>query len=136
MNFTKTLFIFTLAFTCEALAQSDKVARGKYLVSEVAKCQDCHTPKASDGKLDQEKWLKGAVLDFQPLEPVKGWHKTSPDLTSTGRLWGGRWGEAALVKLLSTGLGPTGKPADVPMPTYKMNQEDAEAVVAYLKSLK
>ena len=69
------------------------------------------------------------------MEPVQGWHKTSPDLTKSGRLFGGRWGEAALVKLLTTGLGPSGKPADPPMPMYKMAQGDAEAIVEYLKSL-
>jgi len=52
-----------------------------------------------------------------------------------GRLWQGRWGQAVLVKLLSTGLGP-GSPADPPMPTYKMTEDDAQAVVEYLKSLK
>jgi hypothetical protein len=72
----------------------------------------------------------------QPIDPIKGWHKTSPDLTASGRLWQGRWGQAALVKLLSTGLGPGGNPADPPMPTYKMTPDDAEAVVEYLKTLK
>ena len=42
----------------------------------------------------------------------------------------------ALVNFLKTGNGPFGKPADPPMPTYKMRPEDAEAVVEYLKSLK
>jgi hypothetical protein len=78
--------------------------------------------------LDNEKWLKGTALDFQPMESVKGWHKTSPDLTPGSRLFQ-RWGEAGLVTFLSTGLGPSGKPADPPMPMYKMTQEDAEAVV-------
>jgi hypothetical protein len=71
------------------------------------------------------------VLDFQPMNPVPGWHKTSPDLTPGGRLWE-RWSEAGLVKFLVTGLGPRGNAADPPMPTYKMKQEDAEAIVAYL----
>ena len=135
MNLTKMLLVTSLAFACQGLAQSDKVARGKYLVEEVAKCGDCHTPKTSEGALDREKWLKGTTLDFQPMQPVKGWHKTSPDLTPGSRLWQ-RWAEAGLVKFLSTGLGPSGKSADPPMPMYKMTQEDAEAVVGYLKSLK
>jgi hypothetical protein len=79
---------------------------------------------------------KVATLNVQPIDAIGGWHKTSPDLTASGRLWQGRWGQAALVKLLSTGLGPGGNPADPAMPTYKMTQDDAEAVVEYLKSLK
>ena len=136
MRFNHALFAFTLVFAGQALAQADKASRGKYLAEEVARCQECHTPKLPDGQFNKEKWLKGAVLNVQPIDPIKGWHKTSPDLTASGRLWQGRWGQAALVKLLSTGLGPGGNPADPPMPTYKMTQDDAEAVVEYLKSLK
>jgi mono/diheme cytochrome c family protein len=136
MRINPALFAFTLVFAGQALAQADKVSRGKYLVEEVARCQECHTPKLPDGQFNKDKWLKGAVLNVQPIDPIKGWHKTSPDLTASGRLWQGRWGQAALVKLLSTGLGPGGNPADPPMPTYKMTQDDAEAVVEYLKTLK
>ena len=129
------LFTALLAVAACASAQSDKAARGKYLVEEVARCQECHTPKLADGAFDQEKWLKGMVLPVQPIEPIKGWHKTSPDLTPSGRLWS-RWKEAGLLNYLKTGLTPTGKKADPPMPTYTMRADDAEAVVEYLKTLK
>ena len=129
------LFTAVLAVAACASAQSDKAARGKYLVEEVARCQECHTPKLADGTFDQEKWLKGMVLPVQPIEPIKGWHKTSPDLTPSGRLWS-RWKEAGLLNYLKTGLTPTGKKADPPMPTYTMRADDAEAVVEYLKTLK
>lgn len=115
-------------------AQMSRLERGKYLVEEVAKCGDCHTPKGPDGQLDRSRWLKGAVLDFQPMEPVKGWHKTSPDLTRKGRLWM-KWGERSLLNYLMTGLTPSGKPADPPMPAYKLRADDAEAILDYLKSL-
>ena len=116
-------------------ADSDLAAAGKYLVEEVGKCQACHTPRTEAGELDTAKWLKGATLDFAPTHEMKGWHKTSPDLTSSGRLFT-RWGEAGLVKFLETGAGPTGHPADPPMPAYKLKHADAEAIVAYLKTLK
>jgi mono/diheme cytochrome c family protein len=114
---------------------SDSAARGKYLVEEVAKCQECHTPKTETGELDTSKWLKGTTLDFQPMHEVKGWHKTSPDLTSAGRLFA-RWGEAGIEKFLETAVGPSGHAADLPMPAYKLHADDAKAIVAYLKSLK
>jgi len=119
-------------FLVRASEQSD---RGKYLAEEVAKCQDCHTPLLPDGKFDQSKWMKGTVLTFQPIEPMKDWHKTSPDLTPGSRLWQ-RWGEKGITEFLKTGLGPSGHRADPPMPTYTMKSEDAEAIVQYLKSLK
>jgi len=116
-------------------AQNNQVDYGKYLAEEVGKCQDCHTPRLETGQLDKTKWMKGCTLDFQPIADVKGWHKTAPDLTPAGKLWA-RWGEDGLVKFLTTGLNPKGNAADPPMPAYKLRPSDAEAIVAYLKSLK
>ena len=115
--------------------KNDLIERGRYLAEDVGRCQDCHTPQLESGGLDRSKWMKGAVLTFQPIQPVKNWHKTSPDLTSTSRLWQ-KWGEQAMLKYLQTGLNPKGTPADPPMPAYKFNQADAEAVLEYMKSLK
>ncbi|HYL38161.1 MAG TPA: c-type cytochrome [Bryobacteraceae bacterium] len=123
----------TALVTCAA--ELDQLAYGKYLVEEVAKCQDCHTPRGDSGKFDAGKWLKGATLDFEPTHETKGWHQTSPDITSSSRLFA-RWGEQGLIKFLETGTGPGGHPADPPMPAYKLKTADAEAIVAYLKSLK
>jgi mono/diheme cytochrome c family protein len=131
----KVLGLFCLTAILAFAQDSDTVARGKYLVEEVGKCQECHTPRTEAGALDTSKWLKGAVLDFQPMHEAKGWHKTSPDLTSSGRLFA-RWGETGLEKFLETGAGPSGHPADPPMPAYKLRPDDAKAIVAYLKSLK
>jgi mono/diheme cytochrome c family protein len=114
---------------------SEHTELGKYLVEEVGKCQECHTPRGADGQVDREKWLKGAVLYYQPIQAVKDWHKTSPDLTPGGKLWQ-RWGERGITAFLKTGLGPNGHGPDLPMPTYKLKAEDAEAIVQYLKSLK
>jgi mono/diheme cytochrome c family protein len=130
------VFLFTTACLCSmALLRAESAPeRGKYLVEEVAKCGDCHTPMA-DGKPDRAKWMKGAVLEFQPINPMPKWHKTAPDLTPEGRLWK-RWGEAGLKKFMETGLGPSGNSADPPMPAYKLKPADAAAVVEYLKTLK
>jgi mono/diheme cytochrome c family protein len=131
-------YILTLVFAVAVIPvgwATEQTERGKYLVEEVGKCQECHTPRGADGKLDREKWLKGAVLDFQPIQPVKDWHKTSADLTPGSRLWQ-KWGERGITAFLKTGLGPSGHSADPPMPTYKLKAEDAEAIVQYLKSLK
>ena len=114
---------------------SDKASQGKYLVEEVARCQDCHTQRLDTGELDRSKWLKGATLDFQPAKEIKRWHTTSPDLTPSGRLWQ-RWGEAALVNYLETAKTPKGGQSDRPMPTYTLKRADAEAIVEYLKTLK
>jgi mono/diheme cytochrome c family protein len=135
----QTLSLLVIAAGCSlpAVAQApakETLDRGRYLVEEVAKCQDCHSPRGDNGELDRTRWMKGAVLDFAPLQPVPNWHKTSPDLTGKSRLFE-RWGEKALVEFMKTGLNPKGHPADPPMPAYKLTPADAEAVVAFLKSL-
>jgi len=114
--------------------QDAVVARGKYLVEEVAKCHDCHTAKAANGEPDKTKWLKGATLDFKPVGDIPKWHATTPDITSTSRLWE-RWGMDGMVKFFETGKNPRGGTADAPMPAYQLTHEDAVAIATYLKSL-
>jgi len=115
-------------------AQTADTARGKYLVEQVARCQDCHTPKTDAGALDTAKWLKGATLDVAPIGTIAGWHARSPDITSTSALWQ-RWGDEGLVKFLETASNPRGGKAGAPMPAYTLSHDDAAAIVAYLKSL-
>lgn len=106
-------------------AQHTRLERGKYLTEEVAKCQECHTQRLQGGELDQAAWLKGAG------KPVV----TAPDITSGGELWK-QWGENGLLRYLETGKDPAGKTAAAPMPAYRLRRDDAEAIVAYLKSLR
>ena len=117
-----------------ATSDDPKVARGKYLVEEVAKCQDCHTPKMDNGDLIKSQWMKGASMGVVPVSPSANWRNKSPDATSTSTLWT-RWTEEGMVKFFETGRNPRGSKAGAPMPTYTMKREDAEAVVAYLKTL-
>jgi mono/diheme cytochrome c family protein len=62
----KFLGLFCLSAIIGFAEDSDAVARGKYLVEEVAKCQDCHTPRTEAGELDSTKWLKAPCLIFSP----------------------------------------------------------------------
>jgi mono/diheme cytochrome c family protein len=106
-----------------------QIKRGEYLVNEVARCIDCHTPRTATGELDMTKLLQGAPTWFTPkIKPKGKWEDRAQDLTMSGLA--GKWGEARLVKFLSTG-----QKADAPMPAYKLTVEDAKAVTAYLRSL-
>jgi mono/diheme cytochrome c family protein len=132
----KTILLATLflGLTGGLFAQDPVLARGKYLVEEVAKCRDCHTAKTATGEPDKTKWLKGTDLDFQPVHEIPKWHAKTPDITSTSPLWQ-RWGMDGFVKFFETGKNPRGNAADPPMPAYNLSHEDAVAVVTYLKSL-
>lgn len=116
-------------------ANAAQIDHGRYLVEEIAKCGDCHTPMLPSGKADTSKWLKGATLAFKPIADIPVWQGTSPDLTSSGHLWK-TWGESGLLKFLTTGVAPNGHPARPPMPAYRMKPVDARAIITYLKSLK
>ena len=45
------------------------------------------------------------------------------------------WSDADALKFLQTGLAPGGKRAAPPMPWYRFSRSDAEALLAYLRSL-
>jgi hypothetical protein len=40
-----------------------------------------------------------------------------------------------MIKLLTTGIWITGQPLRLPMMPFRMNEADAKAVIAYLKSV-
>ena len=56
-----------LALGGALFGQDPVLARGKYLVEEVVKCQECHTARSATGEQDKTKWLKGGALDFKPV---------------------------------------------------------------------
>jgi hypothetical protein len=116
----------------EAKAKSNvkQIDRGKYIVEGVAACSDCHTPRLANGESDRTKWLAGAPVFFQPARPVPNWPINAPRLAGLPP-----GSDADIVKLLTTGIWRDGKPLRLPMPHFWMARSDAEAVVAYLKSL-
>lgn len=113
-----------------ATPQAAKIARGKYLVEDVAMCGDCHSPHDEKGEPVPGKVLRGSALIFKPTIPMPVWADKTPNLAGLPG-----WEEDAAVKFLMTGLAYNDLPGRPPMPQYRLNREDAEAVVAYLKSL-
>lgn len=106
------------------------VARGKYLVEGVARCSQCHTPLDSAGNPDRNRWLQGGPVPFQPSRPNADWPQVVPRIGGTPPA-----PDADMIKLLTTGIWTTGTYLRAPMPQFRMERSDAEAVVAYLKSL-
>ena len=142
MRLTGTLIIFVvlviLSFSLQhswagtSHSSSSKLqARGKYLVEDIGACADCHTPMNEKGEFIKEKHLQGATLFFKPLVPVPNWADKSANIAGLPG-----WTDADAIKFFTTGLAANGLPARPPMPQYRYSQEDAKAVVAYLRSLK
>jgi hypothetical protein len=63
-GFILLLVFVSLGQTAAARPQSkssaQEVKRGQYLVEEVAKCPECHTPRDKNNQLDRDRWLQGA----------------------------------------------------------------------------
>jgi mono/diheme cytochrome c family protein len=112
---------------------ADLVQHGEYLVTSVAMCGDCHTPQDDRGGPDRKRLLRGTTLPIRPKKEMQDWADESPDITGAGLA--GKWGEAAMVKFLSTGIDPDGEKAMPPMPAFRLDAHDARAVTLYLKSL-
>ena len=112
---------------------ADLSRRGDYLVNAAILCGDCHTPKDDRGKPDLARHLRGGPVPVRPKKETAKWADMAPDITSRGL--GGKWGEAAVVKFLMTGIDPDGKKARPPMPAFRLNALDARAVALYLQSL-
>lgn len=107
-----------------------QIQRGKYLVENVAMCGDCHTPRDDKGQPDHAQWLQGDVLDFKPDHPMPFAAVAVPIAGLPG------FTDEQALKFLETGMDVSGKPAMPPMPQFRLNHDDAAAVVAYLRSLK
>ena len=106
------------------------IDRGDYLVNGVVLCGDCHTPRVEGqgegGPPDLERRLQGAPVAVPP-----------PLANFAPALAGGpaNYTEEQFISFLQTGVRPDGSHPRPPMPPYRLNEEDARAVSAYIRSL-
>jgi mono/diheme cytochrome c family protein len=108
-----------------------EIARGKYFVEQVAMCVECHTPRDSSGRLLRGKYLEGAPVPVKsPSYPNMRWAVRAPAIAGLP----GYTAEQGL-RLLTEGIAADGRRPDLPMPRFRFSRADAEAIVAYLKSL-
>jgi mono/diheme cytochrome c family protein len=105
------------------------LARGRYLVEHVGMCADCHSPRDEKGQFVQDKWLKGSPLAFQPTVPMP-WSPAAPAIAGLPSMT-----TEQAVHFLQTGVRADGSRPLPPMPQFRFGADDAQAVVAYLKSL-
>ena len=121
---------FQKRFTLPAPPTKSEIEHGRYLVEEVAKCPECHTPRKPDGGLDEAAWLRGAPIWIRPVAAIANWADRAPALAGLPGFT-----DAQAEKVLEDGTGPNGEPLRPPMHIYHMSPPDARAIVAYLKSL-
>lgn len=104
-------------------------ARGEYLVEEVARCWECHTPMTGPEEWDRVRWLQGAPVWFRPVRPVREWAYWAPGIAGLENFT-----DEQARTILEQGVGPNGLALRLPMHTYRLAPEDAQAVIAYLRA--
>ncbi|MCL5778188.1 cytochrome c [Limibaculum sp. FT325] len=112
---------------------ADMVARGAYLVA-IMDCTGCHTQHSPDFEPIEGMHLAGSGMGFDmgPMGIV--WPPNlTPDATGLAA-----WSDAEIVAAVRTGVRPDGRVLVPIMPwrSYAaLSDEDAAALVAYLRSL-
>ena len=117
-----------------AFAADPQVDRGKYLVT-ITGCNDCHTPGALLGKPDFSRTLGGSDVGFgiPGLGTFVGQNLTPDKETGLGN-----WTAEQIVAAITKGETPDGRKLFPVMPwpaLANLTADDAQAIVAYLKSL-
>jgi mono/diheme cytochrome c family protein len=107
-----------------------QVSQGRYLVEEVAKCSECHTPRDAENQLDRSRWLQGASIWIVPVHSISNWAQFAPPLAGLPGL-----SDEQMERVLERGEAANGREILPQMHVYHLNHQDAQAVIAYLRSL-
>jgi mono/diheme cytochrome c family protein len=117
-----------VAFAGTAFAETP-YERGRYLVSSILNCGNCHTPKGPNA----DKILSGGNRFDTP-----GFNVVASNITPDRDTGIGRWSDADIKKALVEGVRPNGVKLAGVMPSSFygiMSNDDLNAVVAYLKAV-
>lgn len=126
------LFVSGLAAATGANAES-RLERGRYLMQSIVACGNCHTPQGPDGPMPGMELAGGLKIEDKPFTAIAS--NITPD-RETGI---GKWTDAQIVTAIREGRRPDGSIIGPPMPIglYRgMSDNDARAIVAYLRSVK
>ncbi len=133
------LAVALAAGAASATAQAGPRERGRYLVTTIMACGNCHTPKDADGRPVPGRELAGGGVGFD-IPPFLG---TAPNITPDRETGIGTWSDDEIQRALTQGVRPNhgplaGKPLADPMTAnfFKaLTPSDLDAVVDYLRSV-
>ena len=112
-----------------APVDSSAAARGEYLTTRVAMCVQCHSGRDRQGEILESEKFKGGAIPFTSPYPGPEWAVKAPALAGLPGFT-----DAQVIALLTEGRA-TDRPAPRrPMPPFRMSRQDAEAIVAFLRS--
>lgn len=114
--------------------QTSRIARGSYLANGVGRCFWCHSPQTSTNPSLPKPDLLGSGDLLDPNLPI-----VAPNLTPDPDTGLGKWTDAEIVRAVREGRGRDGRRlrSDHPAAYFSvMTDDDASALVAYLRSLR
>jgi mono/diheme cytochrome c family protein len=126
--------LLQLTMVADARGADQRLDRGRYLMSSLAACGNCHTPRGPDGATQWDRELSGGP-------PVKDapFDAFPPNITTDTKSGVGGWTHAQLKRAIREGIRPNGSLIGPPMPFgfYRgMADADLEAIIAYLRQVK
>jgi mono/diheme cytochrome c family protein len=123
-----------MAFAAASARAETPAERGRYLVETIAGCGNCHTPRGPGGAFADGKHLAGGfVIDEKPFRAV------ASNITPHPEDGLGKWTDAEIKRAITEGISKSGTKLYPPMPYAlyaKVTDDDLDAIVAYLRSLK
>jgi mono/diheme cytochrome c family protein len=115
-----------------APAPSDTAARGKYLMTSLIACTDCHTPvDPASGQPITDKYLAGGQPFEGPWGIVYGGNITPDKETGLGN-----WSDADIARVLHQGIRPNRRVVILmPWEVFQaLTDEDTKAIIYYLRN--
>jgi len=137
-----TLAVVAVALACAtatAAARDTPLERGRYLVTTILACGNCHTPKDAEGRPIASRELAGGGIGFD-IPPYAG---VAANITPDRDTGIGAWSDAEIKRAITHGERPArgplaGQPLGAPMAANFFKAilpADLDAIVAYLRSL-
>jgi mono/diheme cytochrome c family protein len=115
-------------------AAETPVERGAYLVTAISACGNCHTPRDATGTVIPGTALSGGFEFHEGFGDA-----IAPNITPDPETGIGKWTDAQVITALREGKRPDGRTLGPPMPFFfyrGIADEDAAAIVAYIRSIK
>jgi mono/diheme cytochrome c family protein len=114
--------------------RTDKVKYGEYLAGPVGHCVECHTPMGNDHRPDFSRIGQGGPEFNGPWGVA-----VARNITPHPEDGLGKWTDAEIKRAITQGISKNGSKLYPPMPFAlyaKVKDEDLDAIVAYLRTLK
>jgi mono/diheme cytochrome c family protein len=133
------LAVLVGAGAAPATAQETTLERGRYLVTTIMACGNCHTPKDAQGRAIAGQELAGGGIGFD-IPPFAG---VAANITPDRETGIGTWSDDEIKRAITHGERPahgalSGQPLAVPMAANFFKAilpGDLDAIVAYLRSV-